>query len=153
MQNSRNINRRIREVTEPLWLNRGGAPTGTFTNVSITSLTPTCSSHRPALAVEELFTTVLIVALESEYQMLKPILATVRKADEGFVASFNEANIHASGDSINEAALNLKYLITDVFDLLHDSALSTLGPEPKRQRSVLASYIIRIEDAQQRTRR
>ncbi|MGH9786980.1 MAG: hypothetical protein ACRD88_22650 [Terriglobia bacterium] len=77
------------------------------------------------------------------YELRQPLLILVQREKEGFTASFFDANIHASGDTEEEAFRNLKSLILDVFDSLRAEPLEKLGPEPKRQLSVLEEFLRR----------
>lgn len=65
----------------------------------------------------------------------------IRPAGEAYEASFFDANIHASGDTEEEALRNLKALILDVFDDLSSLKPEEMGPEPARQHRVLNHYI------------
>ncbi|MEK6300293.1 MAG: hypothetical protein AABO41_06195 [Acidobacteriota bacterium] len=79
----------------------------------------------------------------SAYQVLR-LIPVVVEMDEGcIVASFNEANIHASGDTINQAVANLRSYIGDVFDEFSELGADALGPGPKREFATLQSYIRR----------
>jgi type I restriction enzyme, S subunit len=95
---------------------------------------------------------ILLTNLESGFEVRHPIPVSVQKIDRTFVASFVAANLHASGDTVEEAVSNLKYLLVDSFDLLLTHRPDELGPGPKRQLSVLQSYMGKTGDAQQRTR-
>ena len=75
------------------------------------------------------------------YELRRPPLVIVQHGDEGFTASFFDANIHASGDTEEEAFRNLKSLLLDVFDSLRAESPENLGPEPKRQLAVLEEFI------------
>ncbi|MFQ5894366.1 MAG: hypothetical protein ACE5JJ_00910 [Nitrospinota bacterium] len=75
------------------------------------------------------------------YDLVRQMMAVIRPSEEGFEASFFDANIHASGDTEEEALRNLKSLILDVFDSLSAEATESLGPEPKRQLAVLREFI------------
>ena len=57
------------------------------------------------------------------------------------IASFFDANIHASGDTEEEAFRNLKSLILDTFDSLSAEPAHRLGPEPTRQLAVLRQFV------------
>ena len=74
------------------------------------------------------------------YRVKKTIPACVQHRTDGFVASFADANIHASGDTQQEAYSNLKELILDVFDNLSALSVSKLGPEPRRQLAVFKKF-------------
>lgn len=79
--------------------------------------------------------------LEEGYKVLRPIPVSIRKVDTGFVAGFEDAHVSASGDTWAEAALNLKSLVVDTLDMLLGHRREALGPGPKRQLSVLQSFI------------
>jgi len=83
---------------------------------------------------------ILVLDLEKGYKALRPIPVKIQKADDSYTASFEEANIHASGDSWSDAARNLKSLILDIYDsLITETAV--LGPGPKRQLATLLRYV------------
>ncbi len=75
------------------------------------------------------------------YELNRPLLVVVQPIGEGFTASFFDVNIHASGDTEEEAFRNLKSLLLDVFDSLLAESPEKLGPEPKRQLAVLREFI------------
>ena len=75
------------------------------------------------------------------YELRRPLLIILQREDQGFIAGFFDANIHASGDTEEEAFRNLKSLILDVFDSLRAESPENLGPEPKRQLAVLREFI------------
>ena len=75
------------------------------------------------------------------YELRRPLLIILQRADQDFIAGFFDANIHASGDTEEEAFRNLKSLILDVFDSLRAESPESLGPEPKRQLAVLEEFI------------
>lgn len=75
------------------------------------------------------------------YELRHPLLVILQREDQGFIAGFFDANIHASGDNEEEAFRNLKSLILDVFDSLRAESPENLGPEPKRQLAVLEEFI------------
>ena len=73
------------------------------------------------------------------FSLREPIWAVVQPVDDGFVATFFDANISTSGDTQEEAAANLKDLILDIYLDLEKEPAERLGPEPKRQLAVLKS--------------
>lgn len=89
--------------------------------------------------------TPIIVPIDSlepaPYIIRKPFHAVLRPCDNGFVASFYDANINASGETRGEAVLNLKDMIIAVYSTLKAHPKRCLGSEPKRQLSVLRSLI------------
>ncbi len=77
------------------------------------------------------------------YELLKTFFVSVHSVEGGFEASWYDANIHTSGENEEEAVSNLKSLILDFFDSLSKEPPERLGVEPKRQLSVINSYIKR----------
>lgn len=77
------------------------------------------------------------------YRLKRDILAVVQPSAEGFLAGFFDANIHASGDTEEEAVRNLKSLMLDVFDALVSEDRAKLGREPIRQLAVLNEFTAR----------
>src|SRR5260221_4772674 len=71
---------------------------------------------------------VTIKQLEQGYRALKPIPLTIEHHPSGYIASFEAANIHTSGETLIQAAQNLKSLILDIFDSLTAERLDKLGP-------------------------
>lgn len=84
--------------------------------------------------------TILITELERGYKALQPIPVRIEKSGDAYVASFEEANIHASGETWASAALALKSLILDIYDSLIGET-AALGPGPKRQLATLLRYV------------
>lgn len=80
--------------------------------------------------------------LEPGYNLARVIMINVRCISQNnYVAEFTEANINASGKSLDEALTNIKALIVDMYDLLSATNRHQLGPEPTSQHRVLASII------------
>lgn len=77
------------------------------------------------------------------YEVLRPLFAVVTQSEEQFIASFFDANVHASGDTQEEALTHLKSLVLDTFDSLARESPDTLGPESQRQLAVLREFISR----------
>lgn len=85
--------------------------------------------------------TLHINSLQPEpYKLLQPIPVLVQARDEEWVASFYDANLHASGDTEQEAFDNLRSLILDVFESLTEEK-AELGVEPARQIAILRTYL------------
>lgn len=84
---------------------------------------------------------VLIRQLDENLHVLRPIPVKIRRTDGSFIASFNAANAHASGDTWSEALNNLEYWLIDLFNNLITHKPEKLGPAPKRQLAVLQSYL------------
>lgn len=83
---------------------------------------------------------IVLKDLEPGYSTLRPIPVQIERLDRGYIASFNAANVHTSGESLIDAARNLRSLILDVFDSLL-SERSALGPGPERQLATLLRYV------------
>lgn len=83
---------------------------------------------------------ILITALESGYTSIKPIPAKIQKMGNSFLASFEEANIHSSGETWSDAALSLRSLILDIYDSLI-SETAALSRPAKRQLATLLRYV------------
>lgn len=77
------------------------------------------------------------------YLIRQPLPIFIERSETGVGASFHEANIHAAGDTDQEALDNLRSLVLDIFESLERSRASRLGPEPLRQLAVLRTYIKR----------
>jgi predicted RNase H-like HicB family nuclease len=75
------------------------------------------------------------------YSLLKPMSVLIEDSEDGYLASFFDANIGTSGETEQEAFENLKSLVLDIFDSLNREAPERLGPEPARQLAVLRSFI------------
>ncbi|MBI4468209.1 MAG: hypothetical protein HY650_02695 [Acidobacteria bacterium] len=77
------------------------------------------------------------------FALVRHIPAVVQVVDNGFVATFFDANISASGETQEEAVTNLKSLLIDILEDLAAEPSERLGPEPSRQLEVLREFIIR----------
>lgn len=94
----------------------------------------------PAIPTTGLWVPITSFAPEP-YEVIRHIPAVVQVCEGGFTAGFFDANIHASGDTEEEALCNLKSLILDVFESLQTESAANLGPEPARQLAVLREFI------------
>lgn len=77
------------------------------------------------------------------YALRRPIEAVLEPDGSGFVASFYEANITASGDNPTDAYTNLKDLVVGMWEMLREAPAEELGPEPMQQMAVLSEFIAR----------
>ena len=75
------------------------------------------------------------------YELERDIPVVLQPSDDGFTATFCDANIGSSGDTEEEAIDNLRTLIIDTFELLESTQPAKLGPEPRRRLSLLRSFI------------
>jgi len=83
---------------------------------------------------------IVITELESGYSALAPIPIRIERVGDDYLASFNAANIHTSGETLLEAVRGIKSLILDVFDSLI-AEQSALGTGPQRQLATLLQYV------------
>lgn len=77
------------------------------------------------------------------FKVIREIPIVVQPADEGFTATFFDANISTSGDTQEEALENVKSLLVDLLDDLEKEPAERLGPEPMRQLKVLKAFMRR----------
>jgi hypothetical protein len=75
------------------------------------------------------------------YKVLIPLTAVVTETGDEFEAAFFDANLHACGNTPEEAVFNLKGVILDSFDRLTELGDEKLGPGPLRQKQVLTRHL------------
>jgi hypothetical protein len=75
------------------------------------------------------------------FELKRDIPVLVQVEDDEFVASFVEANVGTSGETLNEAIDGLKEMLTMAFTQLQDLPNEKLGRGPRKQRLVLESFI------------
>ena len=86
--------------------------------------------------------TVPIESLAPEpYGVRKPFSVVVRQQGDDYIASFFDANVSTSGDTPEEAVLNLKDLVVAIYEDLSRHTEDQLGPGPRRQLQVLREFI------------
>ena len=84
-----------------------------------------------------------ITTLEPEpFDLLRNIPVVVQQTDDGYLATFFDANIGITGDTKEEAVANLRVLLADVFEELEREE-ARLGPHLVRQFAVLRSFMKR----------
>lgn len=107
-------------------------------------LLKTVSEHVQATGQPLAPVTVHIDSFGAEpYEATRPIPVIIRAEESQYVASFFAANIHASGDSDQDAFDNIRSLILDTFDTLAELPDSSLSEEVRRQRATLSEYVRR----------
>jgi len=77
------------------------------------------------------------------YEVMGRIYAVFQQDDDGYMASFLDANLGASGVTKSEAMDGLKDRIVTTFERLAGKPDEKLGPGPLRQKRVLLSLIRR----------
>ena len=75
------------------------------------------------------------------FELIEQLLVVVQQTGDHYVASFFDANIHASGATQEEAVANLKDVMLIMFRRFEGEPQNRLGPEPKRQLAVLRNFI------------
>lgn len=73
--------------------------------------------------------------------LLKPFHVNIEPCDDGFSASFVDANLMAFGETQPEAIWNLKDLIAGTIEALIEAGEENLGPGPARQLDVLRQFM------------
>ena len=76
------------------------------------------------------------------FDLLHNIPVVVQPTDDGYLATFFDANIGMTGDTKEESVANLRLLLVDVFDELEREE-GQLGPQLVRQLAVLRSFMKR----------
>lgn len=77
------------------------------------------------------------------YVLRREINVLVLPDDDSYVATFVDANINASGDTVPEAVANLKDMMVSLFERLSKEPRDKLGKWPARQLAVLQELIQR----------
>jgi predicted RNase H-like HicB family nuclease len=75
------------------------------------------------------------------YEVIKEIPVWVRPEGDSYVASFVDANVNASGETVNDAVDNLKDMMTALLKSLGSLPKACLGKGPARQLAVLRAFI------------
>jgi len=90
----------------------------------------------------------VIQTLDTPFLVKQPIQVEIQRVDDAYVASFENANLSASGDNWIDALTNLKGYLTDIFDELIESR-DILGPGLRHDLEVLEQFVGKHPDAQQ----
>ena len=86
--------------------------------------------------------TVPIESLAPEpFEVIRPIIAIVRRHGDEYVATFYDANVNASGETETEAVFNLKDMIVATCELLSAHDPAKLGPGSAQQKAVLEEFL------------
>jgi predicted DNA-binding antitoxin AbrB/MazE fold protein len=84
-----------------------------------------------------------ITTLQPEpFDLFRDVPVVVQPTDDGYLATFFDANIGMTGDTKEESVANLRMLLVDVFEELEKEE-AQLGPHPARQLAVLRSFMKR----------
>jgi dCTP deaminase len=102
------------------------------------------SGYLQGLAASRLGPVPLINIDPGRYELKRDIPVVLQPSDDGYIATFFDANIATGGDTEEEAVDNLRSLIADTFDFLESEPIEHLGPELLRQLKVLRSLMRRV---------
>jgi predicted RNase H-like HicB family nuclease len=102
-----------------------------------------CTTIEPPPTAQEVSYDQISSFSPEPYTLKSPIKIKIVGNDSEYIASFQESNIYASGDTPYEAIENLKSLILDTFDSLTSEPQENLGTKAKHQRALLESIIER----------
>jgi hypothetical protein len=79
---------------------------------------------------------------DEPYDLIRPIPVTVQEVEEGvFVATFLDANVSMTGETLPESVRELADYLLDLYDRLNELSSDELGPGPSRQLAVLNQFI------------
>ena len=96
---------------------------------------------KPTKEVARIVTTSVSTLTPAPFIVRRPIPVTIQVTDEDSIASFLEANVNASGDTLQEAFRNLCDMLIAKFDFLESLDPAKLGREPQRQLAVLREFV------------
>lgn len=101
-------------------------------------------SRLAALENRESWIVCIDTLASDHHELIRPFHVTVRSQGDDFIALFADAALSASGDTAEDAILNLKDVITATFDAFSELSPSELGPVPAKQIKVLRQFIRRL---------
>jgi hypothetical protein len=78
------------------------------------------------------------------YRVTNPFTVVLASEADEVIASWLDANLHASGETSEQAFNELKGMILDTFDRLEELGDDELGPGPRKQKRVLRSHIAKL---------
>jgi hypothetical protein len=91
------------------------------------------------------FVVPLITLSPEPYILDTQIPVVVEGEDDNFTATFYEANIAASGDTISDAIANFKETLVMQYEFLEKTAKEKLGPLPRRQWEIIQNLLKRMQ--------
>ena len=74
------------------------------------------------------------------FHVVRPIRVHVVNSADGAIASFWEANIHSSGETVSDALDSLKNLVADTYEMLSEHR-NVLGPAPSKEFAALQRFV------------
>ena len=108
----------------------------------ICSLRNELETLKETMAPREATLRVPIQSLDPEpFEVASPLEAVIRPSGDGFVATFFDANVNASGETETEAFDNLKDMLVATFTEFTRLGEDRLGPGPTRQLAVLKRFL------------
>ena len=81
------------------------------------------------------------------FKLSTPLNVVLTQVENGYIASFPEANLGSSGETMHEAIENLKDLILTVYREFESMDDDSLGPAILKQKTILFNLIQRSREA------
>ncbi|HET9400632.1 MAG TPA: hypothetical protein VFO34_06750 [Candidatus Acidoferrales bacterium] len=75
------------------------------------------------------------------FDAVVPIDVVISPEDDGYAATFLDANLHAYGETKEEAFFNIRNTILETYQRLRELGNAALGKSMRRQMQVLSNYI------------
>ena len=89
---------------------------------------------------------VIIASLTPEpFALKRDIPVLIRHDDDSYIATFVDANINASGDTLHGAVDNLKDLLVALFQRLSQEPKRSLGKQLLKQLAILQEFVQKKE--------
>src|SRR5258707_15206098 len=89
---------------------------------------------------------VIIASLTPEpFALKRDIPVLIRHDDDSYIATFVDANINASGDTLHGAVDNLKDLLVPLFQRLSQEPKRSLGKQLLKQLAILQEFVQKKE--------
>jgi hypothetical protein len=85
--------------------------------------------------------TVIASLAPEPFVLNKSIPVLIRHEGDSYVATFVEANINASGDTLPNAVDNLKDVLVALFQRLSQEPKASLGKRPTKQLAILQEFL------------
>lgn len=79
------------------------------------------------------------------FELMLPIDVLISPEDDGYQATFLDANLHAYGETKEEALSNIRAAIVETFHRLHELGDAALGKSMLRQKQILSHYMRRAD--------
>ena len=115
----------------------GSAPPAALL-IRVATDTTVCCHHGDRL---QTITSLMLTDLApARLVLLRSIPVSVQQDDGAYLASFEDANVNASGETLNDALDMLKEMIVFTYDLVSDKK-AVLGIGPQKQLAALRRFV------------